>query len=219
MSETYTAHLSDISNKVTSLAEQVDIVERRPSLSQHITKSTPASGSESRPHRGMANETPRGPNKQFIQDCNEIVRWPEDDKDLTNETDQGCLLFTVSTATESLLNDAFMKTVPNGTRRCWREHYSMQASRFTKCPKLDTAQAVKRRRPPLGQNPGTAAGCGGPTRPPVGTRAAQGHCGCRGPVTEVPEQCVGHHFTREVMLSGCIFQRGYQMPNRAETTV
>ena len=59
------------------------------------------------------------------------------------DADQGCALFQVSSATELLLKDAFTRTVANGTRRRWREHYGMPASRFTKCPKLDTTLKSK----------------------------------------------------------------------------
>ena len=145
MSETFSAHLIDISSKINSLAERVDEVEKWLSLSrqQHVPSSTPNPGSENRPPRALPSEpaTPswadRDPSERFVQDPNEILRWP-DDEEQNNDADHGCTLFNVSVATGSLLRDAFTKMVPNGTRRRWREHYRMPTSRFTKCPKLDT---------------------------------------------------------------------------------
>ena len=144
MSETFTTHLSNISNKVDSLAERVDIVEKRPSPSVSI-----ASGSENR-RQGRLSESPdtlwadRDPDERLVCDPDEVLIWP-DDEDLSVHGEQGCQLHRVSPATESLLKEAFSKTVPNGTRRLWREQYGMPASDYTRCPKLDTT--IKSRLP------------------------------------------------------------------------
>ena len=137
MSETFTAHLSNISNKVDSLAERVDVVEKRPSPPS--SSSFVTSGSENR-RLSESPDTPwadRDPDERLVCDPDEILIWP-DNEDLSVQGEQGCQLHRVSTATESLLKEAFSKTVPNGTRRRWREQYGMPATDYTRCPKLDT---------------------------------------------------------------------------------
>ena len=65
--------------------------------------------------------------------------WPDDDDHTVDEGDDndGCQLHCMSTGTQSLLTEAFAKTVPNSTRRHWRKTYGVPASDMTKCPKLD----------------------------------------------------------------------------------
>ena len=121
-------------------------MERRPSPS-HTLSTTSADGSENQASE-RGSSTPwadRDPSTRFVPDPNEVLSWPDDGEDQPEDrdADQGCALFQVSSATESLLKDAFTRTVPNGTRRHWREHYGMPASRFTKCPKLDTTLKSK----------------------------------------------------------------------------
>ena len=69
----------------------------------------------------MAPEEPlswadRDPNKRLTINQDEILVWPEDDPELTEDTEQGCQLHRVFSVTESVLKEAFAKTVLNGTR-------------------------------------------------------------------------------------------------------
>ena len=112
MSETLTAHLCDIPNRVSSLAERVDIVEKRPSPPLNTPNT---SGSKSRPPKASPSEgsaiywADSDPHERFVPDLNEILTWPDGGDD----AEQGCSLFHVSMEIESLLRDAFTKTVPN----------------------------------------------------------------------------------------------------------
>ena len=129
MSETLHTQLSTIHSRMNTLAERVDTVEKgpRPNTTPHTSR-TP--GSESLDHISdgsslMAPEDPlswanRDPNERLAIDQDEILVWPEDDPELTEDTEQGCQLHRVSSVTESLLKETYAKTVPNGTRRRWR---------------------------------------------------------------------------------------------------
>ena len=132
-----------------TLAEWVDCVERGPRSHTSLTSNTSAEipASESQLH--LAPEGPltwadRDPSERMAFDPDEVLLWPEEDPELTE--DQGCQLHRVSTATESLLRESFAKTVPNGTRRQWRQVYGMQVCDATKYLRLDAtikAQVLK----------------------------------------------------------------------------
>ena len=69
----------------------------------------------------MAPEEPlswvdRDPNERLTINQDEILVWLEDDPELTEDTGQGCQLHRVFSVTESVLKEAFAKTVLNGTR-------------------------------------------------------------------------------------------------------
>ena len=76
----------------------------------------------------------RDPNERMVLDPDEVLTWPDD----VEPEEHGCPMHGVSSATEALLKDAFLKTVPNDTRCRWRKQFGMPASDYTKCPKLDT---------------------------------------------------------------------------------
>ena len=140
MSETFTAHLSTIINRMDSLAKCMDSVENRgrprsPSLS---------SGSETyTPGPAPVSWADRHPNKRLIIDPNKVLTWADEDDEENNANQSGCHLYRVSLATESLLRDFFSRSIPNATRRCWRKVCGMPSGRFTKCPKLDTTLKSK----------------------------------------------------------------------------
>lgn len=134
MSSTITTQLSSVNDKVESLAQRVEAVEKtgaNPTAQSARTAATPVPAQSGTSHLWADRDV-------SAFDPDELLVYPEDDPELI-ETDeaQGCQLHRVSAATESQLKDVFAKTVPNGTRRRWRQAFGMPACDATKCPKLD----------------------------------------------------------------------------------
>ncbi len=125
MSQSIATQLSFINHKVVSLAERVDSVEKGGS-----NPTTPAATATTTPsHSGLPHLwADREVSTLCSFDPDELLVWPET---------QGCQLHRVSEATKSLLKETFTKSVPNGTRRRWRQAFGMAAFDATKCPKLD----------------------------------------------------------------------------------
>ena len=132
MSENISSQLTTISTKVTTLSASVDSVERAlraqggDECPTAITSETPASQT---PRlwcdRPLDELLPTGP-----------LIWPDKDDETEggDVADNGCQLHRVSKATETFLDEAFLKPVSNATRRRWRKTYGMPATEVTKCP-------------------------------------------------------------------------------------
>ena len=136
ISETFTRQMS-------ALNRRMDNLEREPSSQS----STPRIS-----HTSRSRDSYQPPRLWADRPLNEPLPdqplvWPDEDEDDRREergageeaaeADDGCALHRVSAATETLLDEAFSKTVSNNTRRRWRTVHGMPATDATKCPKLD----------------------------------------------------------------------------------
>ena len=135
MSATIATQLSSVNHKVESLAERVASVEKSGSNPRTPAATAASSSSQSAP------ETPNLLADRDIStfDPDELLvhQDGEDPELIGTDEAQGCQLYQVSAVTKSLLKDTFTKTVPNGTRRRWRQAFGMPSCDATKCPKLD----------------------------------------------------------------------------------
>ena len=127
----------------------MDAVEGRPSLAPPTSSSVSASGSEKLPPRDMPSEhtatflADRDPHEWFVQDLNEVLTWPDDRTRSIAKSIKDALCFMCPRQPSCSLRMRSPELSQTGTRSRWHEHYGMPASKFTKCPKLDTTLKSK----------------------------------------------------------------------------
>ena len=138
MSENISLQLGKFGFVVSALADRVSAIENGQS-SARTTDNANIQVSENQ----RESWADRDPDEQASYDPLLAV-WPEDsDSELLGEAEQetemdGSGLKTVSEKTKAFLKEAFCRSVPNTTRRKWRQAHGMPNCEATKCPKLDT---------------------------------------------------------------------------------
>ena len=128
MSENISLQLGNLGSMVSALADRVSAIEN---------------GQSSACTTGNINtQVLENQRKSWAdRDPNEQASWPEDEDSelLGDETEiDGSKLKTVSEKTKAFLKEVFCRSIPNATRRKWRQAQGMPNCEATKCTKFDT---------------------------------------------------------------------------------